>query len=245
MSALDGTHKRSPYAIMPDHFHGLIDLPVGAALGDFVGAFKSRVVHEWIAGVKKGEMPEFPGKIWHRNYYEKIVRSRKERDAIERYIKLNPARLIWKGVHAEAGFDASIQYAAFGNPALLEMKKIGVLASGEISNKIPSLRKGWVWMSGFHSEQEQTVLANTDMPAIRVAAVVPENVGLTDHELRRLADGRLLVICPFEEEHTIRENALKRNRLVADWCNTLWIPSTRKGGSVETMKGEYEHKLVR
>ena len=43
-------------------------------LGDVICAFKSRVVHEYIAKVKAGEWPRFAGNIWHRNYYEMIVR---------------------------------------------------------------------------------------------------------------------------------------------------------------------------
>jgi hypothetical protein len=239
MPAPTGRHKAFPYTIMPDHFHGLIGLPAGVALGDFIGEFKSRVVHEWIAGVKRGKLPEFPGKIWQRNYFEKIVRSEEERAAIEKYIRLNPVRLVFKGTHE------GCPYAAFGNPNLLEMKKLGVLASGEGAKEIPPLRDGWAWMSGFHSGQEQAVLAKTDAPAIRVAAVAPKKIGLTDDELMRLAEGRLLVMCPFEAEQTTRENALKRNRLVAEWCDKLWIPSARKGGSLEELRNECSNKLVR
>jgi REP element-mobilizing transposase RayT len=230
----EGKHETCPYVIMPDHFHGLVSLPAGVALGDVIGAFKSKVVHEVVAGVKRGEFPPFPGKIWHRNYYEKIVRSAKERAAIETYIRLNPARLVFL-------LDGA---AAFGNPAIWEMKKIGVLASGDDTPESPPLREGWAWMSGFHSEQERSVLSGTDAPAIRVAAVAPDHVGLTDDELRRLAAGRLLVICPFEAERTTRENALQRNRLVAQWCNKLWIPSARKGGSLETLSNEYRDKRI-
>ena len=45
------------------------------ALGDVVGAFKSRVVHAYIAQVKAERWPRFPGKIWHRNYYERVIRT--------------------------------------------------------------------------------------------------------------------------------------------------------------------------
>jgi hypothetical protein len=46
---------------------------------------------------------------------------------------------------------------------------------------------------------------------IRPEAVAPEKIGLTNDELARLAHGRLLVVCPFAEARTTRENALKCN----------------------------------
>jgi putative transposase len=230
-----GTHEGSPYVIMPDHFHGLIALPRGVALGDAMGAFKSLVVRGVVAGVKREEFPPFPGKIWHRNYYEKIVRSEMERAAIEKYIRLNPVRLEFRleGM------------AAFGNPNLWEMKKIGVLASGSGAlETVPEPKAGWAWLSGFHSAAEEAVLNATDAPAIRMAAVAPEQVGLSGEQLQRLAEGRLLVLCPFAETRTTRENALARNRLIAECSDRLWIPAVRPGGSLEKLKQENKHKLT-
>jgi hypothetical protein len=224
---------------MPDHFHGLVSLSAGVALGDVIGAFKSRVVHEVVAGVKRGEFPPFPGKIWHRNYYERIVRSEAERAAIEKYIRLNPARLVWEGIHE------GCPYSAFGNPALWELKKIGVLASGTgRPERIPEPKQGWAWLSGFHSLLEEAVLNATDAPAIRIAAVAPEQVGLSAAQLHRLAEGRLLVLCPFAAPRTTRENALARNRLVAEMADKLWIPAARNGGSLEKLRQEFRTKLL-
>lgn len=93
--AQKGGHKARPYAIMPDHFHALIRIAPGAkSLGDVIGAFKSRVVHEYIAGVKAGKWPRFPGKIWHRNYYEMIVRNPEAEKRIAEYIRMNPWRCV-------------------------------------------------------------------------------------------------------------------------------------------------------
>ncbi len=135
--------------------------------------------------------------------------------------------------------------AAFGNPVLLEMKKLGILASGEdIPQAVPALKPGWVWLSGFHSALEESVLKATQAPAIRVAAVAAEQVGLSTAQLQRLADGRLLVLCPFAEPRTTRANALARNRLVADRANKLWIPAARPGGSLEKLRQEFRQKLM-
>jgi putative transposase len=231
--------------VMPDHFHGLIRIAPGASeLGRVIGAFKAAASRRIRGNLREGNLriartgdslsaPEM--RIWHRNYYEKIVRSEKERAAIAKYIALNPARLVFRleGM------------AAFGNPNLWEYKKIGVLASGSGAlTAIPRPKPGWAWLSGFHSGLEQAVLKAAEAPAIRVAAVEPQRIGLTNDELTRLDDGRLLVLCPFEEECTTRENALKRNRLVAERCDKLWIPATRKGGSLEKLKMEYKDKVT-
>ncbi|NLX24628.1 MAG: hypothetical protein GXY61_01525 [Lentisphaerae bacterium] len=242
-----GNHEGCPYTIMPDHFHGLIALPRGVALGDAMGAFKSLVVRGVVDGVKRGDFPPFPGKIWHRNYYEKIVRSPEERARIAEYIRLNPVRLVFEGFHEkgnQTGNHEGFPYRAFGNPNLLGMKKVGVLASGSEAFPVPALHPGWCWISGFHSATEEQVLAAADAPCIRVAAVRPEGVGLTEAETKRLAEGRLLVLCPFDETRTTRENALARNRLVAQWCDRLWIPAARPGGSLEQLGQEFPQKLL-
>lgn len=230
--------------VMPDHFHGLLRIEPGASeLGKVVGAFKAAVSRRIRGNLREGNLriartgdsqiaPE--RRIWHRNYYEKIVRSEKERAAIAKYIALNPARLVFRleGM------------AAFGNPNLWECKKIGILASGNGAlPEIPQPKPGWAWLSGFHSGLEQAVLSKTEAPAIRIAAVAPEQVGLTADELTRLAEGRLLVPCPFQENRTTRENALKRNRLVAEWTDKLWIPAARPGGSLEKLRLEFPQKL--
>ncbi|MBN2684872.1 MAG: transposase [Pontiellaceae bacterium] len=220
--------------VMPDHFHGLVRIEPGASeLGRVVGAFKAAVSMR----IRRGDplvarTPEM--RIWHRNYYEKIVRSAEERARIAEYIRLNPVRLIF---HLNG-------MAAFGNPNLWELKKVGVLASGSEVFPVPALHEGWCWISGFHSATEELVPAEADAPCIRVAAVRPEGVGLSYAETRRLAEGRLLVVCPFDETRTTRENALARNRLVADGCDKLWIPAARPGGSLEKLRQEFPQKLL-
>ncbi len=127
-----GAHEGCPYVVMPDHFHALVRIPpVGArlvparlvpahSLGDIIGAFKSRVVHEYIAGVQAGRWPRFPGKIWHRNYYEMVVRSEEAERRIAEYIRMNP----WRCVQEFGGGLRGI-----GNPALWNGEKLGVLCS--------------------------------------------------------------------------------------------------------------------
>jgi len=122
-----------PYVVMPDHFHALVRIPVGAglvsaqgglvsaqSLGDVVCAFKSRVVNAYIARVKAGEWPPFPGKIWQRDYYERIVRNAEAEEKIGGYIRRNPWRCV---------MDFGNGLRGMGNPTLWTTEKIGVLAS--------------------------------------------------------------------------------------------------------------------
>jgi len=41
-------------------------------------------------GVKQNGWPAFPGKLWQRNYYERVIRSDDELSAIREYITHNP-----------------------------------------------------------------------------------------------------------------------------------------------------------
>jgi REP element-mobilizing transposase RayT len=60
-------------------------------LGDVVGAFKSISTDQYIIGVKQDHWPAFPGKLWHRNYYEHIIRDEESLNRIRKYVADNPA----------------------------------------------------------------------------------------------------------------------------------------------------------
>jgi len=108
------------YVVMPNHFHGIINIVVGATLcgrpdpdvvdgklaqthnklgqshriaptlGDIVNWFKTMTTNEYIRGVKEDGWMPFPGKLWQRNYYEHIVRNKDELNRFRRYIADNP-----------------------------------------------------------------------------------------------------------------------------------------------------------
>lgn len=83
-----GEHKVRPYRGRPDeHPRGTAPGSVGRA----VQAFKSITTHAYIAGVKGQEWTPFPGRLWHRNYYERIIRDDRELDRIRQYVADNPA----------------------------------------------------------------------------------------------------------------------------------------------------------
>ena len=73
------------FCLMPDHFHALIGLgSSGKTLGTICGAFKSvstRVHWQWHSG-----------KLWHRQFYDHIIRNREDFDDTLNYIRMNPVR---------------------------------------------------------------------------------------------------------------------------------------------------------
>jgi len=63
-------------------------------LGRCVSWFKRMVVNEYIQNVKSGLWEPFDRKIWHRNYYDVIVRKEIDYLRIAKYIRNNPQK--WK-----------------------------------------------------------------------------------------------------------------------------------------------------
>lgn len=96
---------------MPNHFHGVLMIvddsectglarqartpqvpqfskPQPDLLGTIIGAFKSAVTRRINAQRSEHKLP--PAEVWHRNYFERVVRNEKELDDTRRYIAQNP-----------------------------------------------------------------------------------------------------------------------------------------------------------
>jgi REP element-mobilizing transposase RayT len=65
--------------------------PQRPALFDISGAFKSITTDVYIAGVKQHGWPRFDRRLWHRNYYEHVVRDDADLARIRNHIRYNPA----------------------------------------------------------------------------------------------------------------------------------------------------------
>ena len=63
-----------------------------SSLGDIVGMFKSIPTHEYVLNVKAENWHTFPGRLWQRNYYERIIRNETELNDIRQYIINNPSQ---------------------------------------------------------------------------------------------------------------------------------------------------------
>ena len=84
-------------SIMPNHMHGIITLRGAATLADdpttipdIVGAYKSLVANGCLEIYKSRN--EMMGKLWQRNYYERIIRNERAYSNISNYIMNNPAK---------------------------------------------------------------------------------------------------------------------------------------------------------
>ncbi len=75
-----GEHKVRPYGTQPN------------TVGRIVQAFKSLVTREYMQGVKNQGWPRFADRLWQRNYYEHIIRTDNDFNAVCEYLLLNPVK---------------------------------------------------------------------------------------------------------------------------------------------------------
>ncbi|MDD2236121.1 MAG: transposase, partial [Kiritimatiellae bacterium] len=230
----EGGHKARPYAIMPDHFHALIEMPAGGkSLGDVICAFKSRVVYNYIQGVKAGIWPRFPGKIWHRNYYEMIVRDAEAEKKIAHYIRMNPWRCV---------MDFGNGLRGMGNPALWNAEKLGVLCSRN-TPRPKSVPKADVYLSGFHSTMEKeifTKLLELKLPVI-FCPVWGLDGAMSPGVLEALEQNRMLMLEMRNRDGDLAA-AEQRNRFVLEHADKLWLPHVTPGGMLDRLVRELNGK---
>ena len=237
-----------PYVIMPDHFHALIEVPAGKiSLGEVIGAFKSRVVHKYIRGVKNQGWPRFPGKIWHRNYYEAIVRNAEAEKKIAQYIRMNPWKLIVEGrgsLHgcpsSRGGAHEGHPYRGIGNPALLNAEKLGVFCS----RKAPPIRriaKAEVYMGGFHSPPEQAILAELLKRGERIIYCPAWDIeSAIQPELQKALEQNRLFLLEMKNRAGNLAAAEERNRFVMQAADCLWLPHVTPGGMLDGLIRELQ-----
>ncbi len=232
------------WVIMPDHFHALIRMEGGhLRLGDIVGGFKSAVSREWRRGnacvAQKGEagregeagLARTP-RIWHRNYYEVIVRSPEAEKRIAEYIRMNP----WRCVQELGG-----GLKGMGNPALWNLPKLGICCSRNAPRpkKIP---QATVFFGGFHSPMEKEIfekLIELKRPLIWCPAWGLEGARQASPILEALEGNRMLILEMRNHEGNLAA-AEQRNRFVLENAERLFIPYVASGGMLERLLKEYE-----
>jgi REP element-mobilizing transposase RayT len=97
------------FIVMPDHIHGIIIIvgagpcacpvegqPRGIAptmsLPDIVNRFKTMTTKRYTDGVKQCGWRSYPGRLWQRNYFDRVIRNEKELDQVREYVFNNPEK---------------------------------------------------------------------------------------------------------------------------------------------------------
>jgi hypothetical protein len=68
-----------------------------SSLGDVVGIFKSLSTHAYVMGIREHGWVPFEKRLWHRNYYERIIRSDDALTKARAYTEANPQN--WETDH--------------------------------------------------------------------------------------------------------------------------------------------------
>lgn len=245
------------FVVMPNHVHGVVELVHSSAvartpaLGDVIGAYKAAVSRVMGRG---GQLPARPGPagrqlptrtpagasaIWHRNYWDVIVREEKALAAISQYIRANPRNY---DVVMNVGEPQSA-----GNKALLKLPKVGFLASrGNASphGRLP-VKSGEAILSGFLSPMERAVFKaglEQKRPMIWVKPWGLEE-GARDGVVRRAIEaGHLLVLSPFAAE--LEAPSVRRaawcNQYVVAQCGRLIVGHLNPGGMLACVLSELD-----
>lgn len=98
ISTLSSYCKPGVFQVMPDHFHGIITYsppPVHETdtrfihVGELIGAYKSIVSNRCLQVCQSQNIQM--GKLWQRNYYERIIHNEASLQRVIEYIRNNPA----------------------------------------------------------------------------------------------------------------------------------------------------------
>lgn len=231
------------WVIMPDHFHAIIRIEGGhGRLGDVITGFKAGVTRT----LRRGDILVAPNgmrapkkmRIWHRNYYEVIVRTRRAEKAIENYIGMNPWRCVT---------DFGDGLRGMGNPALWSAKKLGMLCSRNAApgcgvNDRPRLDKSVVVLSGFHSPPERQIfeqLLALKRPLIWCPTWGLDRLAGPAAVRAALEDNRLLIL-EMRNRAGDLVAAEQRNRFVLERADGLWLPHVMPGGMLDRMIRELD-----
>ena len=85
------------FIVMSDHIHGIINimpmgLPLRVSIFNIIQWYKTMTTNEYMKNVKTLGWVRFNGKLWQRNYYERIIRNENALNRIREYIINNPIK---------------------------------------------------------------------------------------------------------------------------------------------------------
>jgi REP element-mobilizing transposase RayT len=253
--------KLDEFVVMPNHVHGIVRLqgfgapnpsaqfgrPVAGSLGAFVGAYKAAVSREIR---RRGLVPQTlstpiaagASAIWHRNYWDVIIRDEKALAAIRNYIRYNPQN------YAAVMNVGEPQWV--GNRELLELPKTGFLASrgADVPHGRLPMKPGEAVISGFLSPMERAVFKaglEQKRPLIWVKPWGLDEEGLVHQTRTALDEGRLLIVSPFADcvEAPSVRRAAWCNHYVLTHCDRMVVGHLNPGGMLACILSESDPEL--
>ena len=198
---------------------------MAGALGTLVGAYKAAVSREMR---RRGLIhPDRP--VWHRNYWDVIVRDERALAGIREYIRENPQHY--------AAVMSPGEPRWVGNRGLLDGPKMGFVASrgaGGLPGGL-SLKSGEAILSGFLSPMEREVFKNglaRRWPLIWVNTWGLEDGAGSAPVRRALEEGHLLALSPFADDVDVPNvrRAAWCNQYVLAHCDRLVVGHLKPGG---------------
>lgn len=144
-----------------------------------------------------------------------------------------------------------------GKKEILNQYKVGFLCSRKVPANIILQTYDWAIeqrdeniciVSGFHSKIEKDVfdiLVKGSQPIILVLA--RGMLKRFDKNLLKLVEGkRLLIISLFDNKITrpTSQTAIKRNQLIAEISDKIFIPYSTPNGIIEIIKIKYNYKII-
>ena len=197
-------------------------------------------------GFGGGSLPSLPR--WARHCYIELSFDSRQLKTIRRYIRLNPARALWKAHHPDRFIrfadirhpvlDPARQWDAMGNLTLLgspflhhvrlTMRKTAEEHAAEIAETIERAKRGVVPVCGFISPGEKELLRRLKAePAARFIKTVPFALPLrydpSAEDSRELAADRMLILSGFpqgtpDSRENLRERCNTMNNFAAALC---------------------------
>ena len=211
------------YAIMPDHFHGIVSMEQGAShpLGWWVRRAKARATHA-IHNIL-GET----GQFFEENFHDWVSVDAEMFEAFREYTSANPRReqlrrenrnllkTVREARHPRLSAAApNLHWDCLGDLALLDYPALlPIVVSRRVEESerqrtlagwIEKVRRGAIPIGGFISPGEKAALkAFAALPRTRIIRLLP--YGLKDfrphgRQLESLASSRLLILSAFPEE---------------------------------------------
>jgi len=222
------------FVVMPDHFHGLIRIRKNRSeLGHVIGAFKAavsrRIRRRGDTHVAHTHVAQ-DVRIWHRNYYEMIVRTPEAEANIRRYIQMNPWRCVQQFENGLRGM---------GNPALWNTEKRGVLCSRN-APRPTTIPSATTYFSGFHSPMEKEIFAKLlelKKPIIWCPAWGVKATRMSPATCEALSQNRMLILEMRNRDGDLAA-AEQRNRFILEQAEKLWLPHVTPGGMIDRLTRE-------